>query len=205
MIKACLFDLDGVVLDTEALYTRFWAQVGVSYIPHVVDFASKIKGQTLTEILNSNFADQKEVQMEIIALLNLYEEQMQYEYVKGLKDFVKKIRSCNIKTAIVTSSNKAKMDKVYKQLPEFKSFFDIILTSEDFTESKPSPNCYLTAAQRLQVDIAACVVFEDSINGLISGKTSGARLVGLSTSNPTEAIERYTDEVIPDFVNFNLF
>ena len=78
--------------------------------------------------------------------------------------------------------------------------FDAILTSEDFERSKPDPDCYLKAAQRLGVEVGDCVVFEDSFNGLKSGRAAGMYVVGLSTTNPAEAIRPYCDEVIANYV-----
>jgi HAD superfamily hydrolase (TIGR01509 family) len=69
------------------------------------------------------------------------------------------------------------MEAVYRKRPEFKQLFDAILTSEDFRESKPSPDCYLTAARRFGLQPDDCVVFEDSFNGLKSGRASGAFVI----------------------------
>jgi HAD superfamily hydrolase (TIGR01509 family) len=89
---------------------------------------------------------------------------MDYLYVDGLEPFVKDLRLQGVKTAVVTSSNRPKMESVYRQHPEFKSLFDAILTSEDFERSKPDPDCYLKAAERFGVNPEDCVVFEDSFN-----------------------------------------
>ena len=125
---------------------------------------------------------------------------MDYQYVAGFEEFVWKLRQQGIKTAVVTSSNKPKMQAVYASRPEFRSMFDAILTSEDFERSKPDPDCYLKAAQRLGVEVGDCVVFEDSFNGLKSGRAAGMYVVGLSTTNPAEAIRPYCDEVIANYV-----
>ena len=101
---------------------------------------------------------------------------------------------------MVTSSNQPKMEAVYQSHPEFRSLFDAILTSEDFERSKPDPDCYLKAAQRLGVKVEDCVVFEDSFNGLKSGRAAGMYVVGLSTTNPAEAIRPYCDEVIANYM-----
>ena len=100
---------------------------------------------------------------------------------------------------MVTSSNQAKMAQVYRQHPDFKTLFDAILTSEDFTRSKPDPECYLTGARSLGVAPAECVAFEDSVNGMRSVKRAGIYLVGLVTTNPREVVEKYADELIDDF------
>jgi len=122
----------------------------------------------------------------------------------GFEDFVKDVRSKGIKTAVVTSSNLEKMLNVYNKHPEFKGYFDEILTSEDFEESKPSPDCYFKAAARFGVSPKECIVFEDSFNGLRSGIASGARVIGLATTNSVAEIEPYTKEVISNYDGFTL-
>lgn len=199
-IAAALFDLDGVVLDTESQYTEFWGAMGREFRPDVPDFCKRIKGQTLRQIFDA-WIHSPEEQAEVTRRLDLFEAQMQYPYIKGVCAYAEKLRSEGIPTAIVTSSNVPKMESVFRSRPELRTMFDRILTAEDFTESKPSPQCYLRAAEALRVDIKNCVVFEDSLNGLRSGRDSGAYVVGLATSNPREIIESLCDEVIDDFEN----
>jgi HAD superfamily hydrolase (TIGR01509 family) len=124
---------------------------------------------------------------------------MQLDYVAGFESFVHILREQGVKTAVVTSSNKQKMESVYRQHPEFKSIFDAILTSEDFDESKPSPDCYIKGAHRFGVKPEDCIVFEDSFNGLKSGRASGAFVIGLATTNSPESIAPYADVVVKDF------
>ena len=197
-VVAALFDLDGVILDTESQYTEFWGAMGREYRPDVPDFVYRIKGQTLRQIFDAWIHSPKD-QKEVTRRLDEFEAQMQYPYIKGTRAYVEQLRQLGVPTAIVTSSNQPKMQSVYNSHPELPSMFDRILTSEDFTESKPSPQCYLRAAEALGVDIKDCIVFEDSFNGLRSGRASGAYVVGLATSNPREAIEELCDEVIDDF------
>lgn len=204
MIKACLFDLDGVVFETESLYTSFWCEMKKEYCPEITDFEYIIKGQTLVQIYDKYFAGDEKKQQEITNKLNKFEQSMPFNYVDGFETFVKALRSEGIKTAVVTSSNREKMQNVYRKHPEFQSYFDAILTSEDFEESKPSPDCYLKAAARFGVQSKECVVFEDSFNGLRSGVASGARVIGLATTNPIQEIKKYTDKVISNYIGFTL-
>ena len=204
MVKACLFDLDGVVFDTEPLYTLFWRNLDKRLRPNIDNFEHIIKGQTLVQIYDKYFAGEGEKQEEITALLYEYEQNMSFNYIAGFEDFVKDVRSKSIKTAVVTSSNLEKMQNVYNKHPEFKGYFDEILTSEDFEESKPSPDCYLKAAVRFGVSPKECIVFEDSFNGLRSGIASGARVIGLATTNSVAEIEPYTKEVISNYDGFTL-
>lgn len=200
--KAALFDLDGVVFDTEPQYTVFWGQQCREYHPEHPGLEQEIKGQTLVQIYNAWFAGELEKEQAVITeRLNQFEQQMSYNYVAGFVEYVEKLRQHGVKTAVVTSSNQPKMEAVYKSRPEFRGLFDAILTSEDFERSKPDPDCYLKAAERLGVVKDDCVVFEDSFNGLKSGRAAGMYVVGLATTNAAEAIEPLCDKVISDYLD----
>lgn len=200
MMKAALFDLDGVVFDTEPQYTIFWGAQCREFHPEHPGLEHEIKGQTLVQIYDAWFSGElQEKQAVITERLNLYEQQMDYIYVPGFEDYVKKLRTQGVKTAVVTSSNRIKMEAVYQRHPEFKGLFDAILTSEDFERSKPDPDCYLKAANRLGVSVKDSVVFEDSFNGLKSGRAAGMYVVGLATTNPAETISPYADKVVKDY------
>ncbi len=196
--KAALFDLDGVVFDTEPQYSVFWGAQFRKYYPENPGMENLIKGMTLVQIYDEHFKD-AERQRLITAELDEFERNMDFVYVKGFEDFVRKIRGNGVKTAVVTSSNRVKMENVFAKRPEFRSYFDAVLTSEDFAESKPSPDCYLRAAKRLGLENTDCVVFEDSFNGLKSGRAAGMYVVGLATTNPADAIADCCDMVTADY------
>ena len=202
--QSALFDLDGVLLDTESQYSLFWDGIGREYRPDVPNLGDCIKGQTLTQIYQRWFEGQESLQEQITARLNAYEQQMQYPYIAGALEFVQALRQEGKQIAIVTSSNIPKMQQVYRSHPELTTLFDHILTSEDFNASKPDPHCYLLAAERCHAKPEACVVFEDSINGLKAGRASGAFVVGLATTNPAETISPLADLVINDFTCLKL-
>lgn len=199
MIKAALFDLDGVVVDTERQYTRFWSEMGRRYLPEIDDFATKIKGQTLDQIYAKYFADHKDEQPRITAQLNDFEQHMDFDYVPGFVDFITELRSRQVKTAIVTSSNLDKMRNLYAAHPEVSQLFDRVFTAEDFSRSKPAPECYLIGAAAFGVQPAECVGFEDSFNGLRAVRAAGMYVVGLATTNDEDAIRAYCDVVIKDY------
>ena len=130
-LKTALFDLDGVVFDTEPIYTRFWGEECRRYHPELPGLEHRIKGQTLQQIFDGYFADVPQEQPLIVERLNRFESQMQYDYIPGFTDFIVALRSEGITTAVVTSSNRIKMQAVYRAHPEVRDFFDRILTSED--------------------------------------------------------------------------
>lgn len=203
-LKAALFDLDGVVFDTEPQYTIFWGSQCRLYHPERPGLEHEIKGSTLQQIYDKWWSGELEKERDIVTRrLNEFEAQMDYSYIAGFEAFVRDLRQHGVKTAVVTSSNMPKMESVFRVRPEFKSLFDAILTSEDFAESKPSPDCYLKGAERFGVSPDECVVLEDSINGLKSGRAAGMYVVGLTTTNTKENIESLSNIQISDYQDIN--
>lgn len=169
--RSALFDLDGTLIDTESQYSIFWQGIGERYgFPE--GFAKSIKGTTLTDIFDRHFPSPA-VRAEVTAALDRFESEMEYPLMPGVMAFLEDIRSHGVRTAVVTSSNHAKMANVRKSLPGFLESFDAVLTSEDFPASKPDPACYRIAAERLGGCLEECVVFEDAPNGLKAGTAAG--------------------------------
>ena len=204
LLKAALFDLDGVVFDTEPQYSIFWGMICRQYHPEHPGLEHEIKGSTLTQIYDRWFnGPLAKEQPSITARLDDYEQLMHYDFIAGFEDLVADLHHHGVKTAVVTSSNIPKMESVYRHQPRFKSLFDAILTSEDFSKSKPDPDCYLKAAARFEVEPTECIVFEDSFNGLKSGRAAGMTVVGLATTNTVDAIAPYSDIQIEDYIGID--
>lgn len=200
---AVLFDFDGVIMDTETQYTVFWNAQGEQYL-HETDFGRRIKGQTLQQIYDNFFSGKDEVQHQITEALDRYESRMTYNYLPGVVDFLHELRAHNVKIALVTSSNDKKMSIVYHTHPEFKAQFDRILTANDFTRSKPDPECFLLGMEIFGTTPRQTFVFEDSFHGLQAGMESGATVIGLATTNSREDIGSKAHHVIDDFTEMTL-
>ena len=95
---AALFDLDGVVFDTESQYSLFWGMKGKTYHPEVEHFENVIKGQTLVQIFDRWFAGCDDVQRKIAGELEDFERNMAYDYVPGVEDFLRDLRRAGIRT-----------------------------------------------------------------------------------------------------------
>lgn len=196
---AALFDFDGVIMDTETQYTIFWNEQGEKYL-HVENFGPGIKGQTLTQIYDKYFSGGLAgVREQITADLNRFEKKMVYEYLPGVQAFLADLHRHGVKIALVTSSNDEKMENVYRSHPDFKAQFDRILTGDMFTRSKPAPDCFLLGMEIFNTAAANSFVFEDSFHGLQAGRSSGATVIGLATTNSRESIADKADFVIDDF------
>ncbi len=199
IIKAALFDLDGVLVQTESQYTDFWREMGRKFLPDNPHFAEEVKGCSLTQIFNERFPGREDLWERIGAELKRFESCMDYPWMEGARDFVRSLRAAGVPTAVVTSSNLAKMECVYRSLPEFPELFTRVFTAEDSARSKPAPDCYLNAARTLGIMSADCAVFEDSPNGLAAGRASGAKVVGVSTMLTPAALAPLCDKAIDTF------
>ena len=100
-----LFDLDGVVFDTEGQYTRFWGTQARIYHPEIPDLEHIIKGQTLQQIFDRYFDDVKDEQPKIVDRLNRFEQDMDFTFLPGFVDFINDLHAHGVKTAVVTSSS----------------------------------------------------------------------------------------------------
>lgn len=204
MKAAAFFDFDGVVMNTEPQYSQFWGEQGRKYRIPVDNFESVIKGSTLKQIYDKYFAGMEAEQLQITHDLDLFEANMAYEYLPGFLDFVSELKNKNVGIALVTSSSEEKMSNVYRKHPEFTALFDEILTASMFKHSKPHPECYLLASEKLGVSPENCFVFEDSFHGLESGRKANMNVVGLATTNTRASIESKCDFVIDDFTDFSV-
>ena len=88
------------------------------------------------------------------------------------------------------------MQSLYSQYPEFPSLFSYIITGDMVTKAKPDPDCFLMGAQKLGLDIKDCIVLEDSRNGLLAGRASGARVIGVATTLSREVVSELSDLTI---------
>lgn len=198
-----LFDFDGVIADTETQYTVFWDRMGKEYLG-LGGFGHTIKGQTLVQIFDRYFNGMIREQEEIVPQLNEFERNMTYGYIPGADAFMKELKAAGIPMAIVTSSNDIKMSNAYREHPELLELVDTVLTSEHFTKSKPDPECFLKGMEVLGGAPEDTVVFEDSFHGLTAGRASGAKVIGLATTNKREAIAPLCDMVIDDFLGLTV-
>ncbi len=189
-------------MDTETQYGIFWNRTGKELLG-LDDFGKRIKGQTLNHII-SHFDGVSKDKDEIIRELYEYERNMSYDYIPGADEFMKDLHARGIPMAIVTSSNDAKMVNVRRAHPELWELTEAVLTSEHFSKSKPDPECFIKGMEILGGRPEETYVFEDSIHGINAGRAAGAKVIGLATTNPREAITDLCDQVIDDFRGFKL-
>lgn len=198
-----LFDLDGVLLDSEGIYSQFWDAVEQQYPTHVPNFSTVIKGSNLHDILHGYYPIE-DTRHRVAELLDAFQRDMPFRFFDGAMEFVSRLNHAHIPTCLVTSSDRRKMDALYCQHPDFASHFQGIVTGDMVSRAKPDPECFLLGAQMIGVDIDRCVVFEDSLKGLEAGRKAGAHVIGLATTLPHALIGPLSHRVIESFVGVTL-
>ena len=201
---AFLFDLDGVVIDTESQYDIFWKQTAEKYQLGIENFEKIIKGTILPHILSRYFSRfSEETHQKIVAACQDFELEMDIMPIPGVLTFLENAKKIGIPMGLVTSSDDRKIEYVFSQLL-IRQYFDTIVSADRITQGKPDPMCYLLASQDLGISPENCYVFEDSFNGIQSGNAAGMKIIGLSTTNPTDSIAKDCIKVISNFCNFTV-
>lgn len=197
-----LFDLDGVLIDSESEYTKIWTKINDRYPTGIENFALKIKGQTLPEILQNNFPGS--LHKAVVDMLYESEQKMKYDWLPGAREILEQIKETGYGCVLVTSSNEKKMSHLREELPALEGYFDAIITADKISRSKPDPEGYLLGAKRLGANPQNCAVFEDSRQGVKAGRSAGAYVVGLSTTLPAEQIIDNCDIIINNLSEIDL-
>lgn len=198
----CLFDLDGVLVDSERIYTKIWEAIEEQWPTGVENFPYKIKGTTLEDILERYFREEvrEDVTNEVIRL----EGMMVYGPMPGAMEFLDSLCDKGIPRALVTSSNDLKMEHLWMDIPDLKEKFNVVITGDEVTNSKPDPEGYIKAAASLGIDPRRCAVFEDSLQGVKAGKTAGAFVVGIAGTLKASDIAPYSDIVVNAVYDINI-
>ena len=193
-----LFDFDGVVVDSETQYTQFWKAAGERLLG-IKEFGRIVKGTTMKRILELHFQSVQNQIPQLEKELEDFEQTMSFDFIDGFEKFIKELHLLKIPTAVVTSSDQKKMNRIYELHPDLPSLFDAIFTAEDFSKSKPDPECFLIGMKHFGVQPENTFVIEDSLMGLQAGVDSGAVVIGLTTTLPKEEIGHLADATFPDF------
>jgi len=202
MIKGAIFDMDGLMIDTEKLLVRFWRQAAKEFgydmtFQNVLDIRSlsrKYAVPQLKSIFGENF-EFSSIRARRIELMNAYIDEHGFEVKKGLFDILEYLRDNNYKIAVATATANDRAKKYLKMI-EAIDYFDEIVCGDMIKNGKPDPDIYLTAANALGLKPEECAAFEDSPNGIKSAYAAGCRVIMIpDLSQPDESIEPMIDSV----------
>lgn len=203
MIQACIFDLDGVLVDTAKYHFVAWSELaGKLKIPFTEADNERLKGvsrmdslEIILELGNLQLSEAEKIELAAEKnerYLELISSMNPDEVLPGVIDFLKEVKKQELKTALGSASKNAKqiLDRT-----GLHRFFDVVVDGTDISKAKPDPQVFLTGANRLGILPEHCVVFEDAVAGIKAAHNAGMRCVGIGSEKQLAD----TDIVIPGF------
>lgn len=174
MIKGVVFDMDGLMIDTEKLLVRFWKQSALEHGFNMTDehvfgirsMSHKLAIPHLKKIFGDDF-DYYRIRQRRIELMNDYIEKYSIETKAGLYELLEYLRKNNYRTAVATATPYERAEKYLKQINAYE-YFDSIIGGNMIENGKPAPDIYITACKYLELQPSECIALEDSPNGIKS-------------------------------------
>lgn len=205
MVKAVIFDMDGVIVDSEPLalkqYTLVLKNLGYEIEE---DFLHTLQGVTQRKYwetvkahlsLAQNIEDlMRNQQAHMIAY---WKSLPHLEANRGIPELLDMIRKAGIRVALATSASSQRVPIFLERLG-LSDAFEVVVNGEDIKHSKPAPDTYLLAAQKLKVDPVECVAIEDAKNGVESAKSAGMKVIGYKVPHNKQDLAA-ADLIIHDF------
>lgn len=208
---AFIFDMDGVIIDSEPIHSRVkmdtFAHFGIEFNERDLE---KYMGRTSGAIFGEVLAERGRTDItmeEVVAYKHAhYIEVLEaggIEPVAGAVELIRALKAAGIPMALATSSNPRVIDIVRRNF-HIEDAFDYIISGWELPASKPDPTIYRVAAERLGVDPAACVVLEDTENGLKAAKGAGMRAIAYRNPNSGTQNLELADRVVDSLTEIKI-
>ncbi len=188
MIQAVLFDMDGVLVDSEPQIClaaiRMFGELGVVVQPEdFLPFVGAGENRYLGGVAEK-YGVKLDIEEAKYRTYTIYGEIVhgKLEPLPGVREFIGKCRNAGIKTAIATSADLMKMEINLREIGLPAVTFDATVNGLQVVHKKPSPEIYLTAARKVGISPEHCLVVEDAVNGVQAAKAAGMYCLALTTS-----------------------
>jgi beta-phosphoglucomutase len=190
-LKACIFDLDGVIVDTAKYHYKAWRQIATDLgFDFSLEDNERLKGvsrmRSLEILLEVGGLTLPQEQKEALAerknsiYVSYISEITPDELLPGAKDFLATLKSYGIYTALGSASKNA--PAILERL-KITYLFDVIIDGNKVSKAKPDPEVFLMGARELKVNPAECVVFEDAEAGIDAAILGGMKCIGIGSYN----------------------
>jgi beta-phosphoglucomutase len=190
LISACIFDLDGVIVDTAHYHYQAWKRLAKELgFDLTVRDNERLKGvsrnRSLEIILEIGGLHASEAEKERLAskknawFIDLVEQMRPGEIFPGVRDLIKKLKSEGYHVALASSSKNARM--VVKRL-QIAELFEVMVDGTDIIRTKPDPEIFLKTAQLIDIAPQNCLVFEDAEAGVEAALAAGMKCVGVGSA-----------------------
>jgi sugar-phosphatase len=210
-IEAAIFDMDGVIIDSEPFWKKAEKKVFSSVGVTVSNELSKItESMTTSEVTRFWYEKQpwkkktlEEVENEVVDYVEFLVEQEGIA-IDGIKEVLEKLKKHDYKIGLPTNSPYRLIPAVLKKL-NIVSYFDALASAEHEIQGKPDPAIYLTVAGKLNVKPERCIVFEDSYFGLMAAKRAGMKTIAVVAEHTANDMKyEIADARIDNFSQFDL-
>jgi beta-phosphoglucomutase len=204
-LKTILFDLDGVVIDSEPVHAKakkiILEKFNISYPPTIFDDYKGITDKIFWDYVSGRLDDGKHSSERLQDSKKLIFEEIikEIKLIDGFLFFMDKVKSKGIQTALVSSTSLYSLGLI-DDLFHISTLFDLVITEVDTLLHKPNPHPYLKALEMLPADTRNSIVIEDSPNGIISAKKAGLYVYALTSSFKRHLlVEAGADEIIESY------
>jgi sugar-phosphatase len=209
--KTIIFDMDGILIDSEPLWKiaeiEAFAKVGLDVTTKSLEESVGLRIDEVVKIWHKKVQwtnkTPKEVEDDIVNIL-IREIKIQGKELPGVTDLLKSLKSKGYKIGLATSSYQRIIDAVLEKL-NIAEYFDICHSAEFEVHGKPHPSVFMSAADKLGVSPLDCLVFEDSLNGVIAAKAARMKVIAVpehsNTYNPKLMV---ADDVIKSLNDFDI-
>ena len=200
-IRAVLFDLDGVIIESREVIEEAWRAAALHHTGTRLseeDIHEHVHGRPGSHTVATLFPDHTPPQRkEIWAHVDRIEETAQYRAVPGVRDFIAWLGTTGVPVGLVTSSWAEKIEHVIG-LFDLDRVFATVVSRDDVANGKPHPEPYRSGCARLGVDPASTLVFEDALSGVRSSVAAGSRCIGIGGD---ELVRAGAVASVPDFTH----
>jgi len=206
-IKACIFDLDGTLVDSMWMWPdidrEYLNRFGIEYDDNLKNEIDGISFHETAVYFKNKFGISDSVEKICKDWEEMAYDKYKYEVKEkpGCKKFLEHLRLKGIRMGIATSNKRSMVDVVLESL-DMKVFFEVITTSDEVKRGKPAPDVYLTTANLLNVEPKNCLVFEDVVAGIMAGKSAGMKVCAIEddfTKEVRQKKKELSDYYIVDY------
>lgn len=186
-MKAIIFDMDGVIIDSEPMHKKIEVELLEELGGTVTEEEHMTYTGTTDEHMWSSFKKKFQLEPAVEDMITSKKERFMDQIhtiplVEGFEDVVKLFHDEGYLLALASSNNRSSVDQIIKQF-DLEQYLEVSMSGEDIVNGKPAPDIFLKTAEKLKVEPEDCLVIEDAKNGVTAAKAAGMKCIGLDNPN----------------------